>query len=77
MEQLEEIRASGEFNMIADWPQIVEYIYYHNIEELQDYYLDVKESGGGWFDLLNELSEYKEIISEFEAEEFEDKLEDI
>jgi hypothetical protein len=72
MEQLEEV--SGKFNMFTDEPFIVEYMNNVGLEHLENHYFNTIDNGGGWLDIINEFSEYKEIINDFEAEEFEDEI---
>ena len=67
MKQLEEIRASGNFNMFTESGHIMRYAYDKGMHELVDYVYD-----NNWLDIMNELSRYIEIINDFEAQDAED-----
>jgi hypothetical protein len=66
--QLEEIRDGGKFNM---WTESAHVISYANSHDMFDLVLYSQEKS--WVDILAELSEYKEILDEFEAQGVDDE----
>jgi hypothetical protein len=67
MEQLEECRRTGYFNMWNEANHLLRWASDHDMHELVIY-----STEKNWIDILNELSEYKEILMDFEQFEVDD-----
>jgi hypothetical protein len=68
LDQLEEIRSEGQFNM---WTEANHIVAYANEQDMFDLVLYSQEKS--WVDILSELSEYKEILNDFEAQGVDDE----